>query len=242
MIAPCEFLEWDTNFFQRRIGRATVSELDNTLMQAILTWCDDNKIDCLYFLSHPEHAVTAQLLTAHQFDFVDIRMTLEKTNIQDQKPFTPDVKIRPHQESDIPRLKQIASQSYRASRFYFDTHFPNALCDQFYEVWIEKSCSGYADMVLVCEINNQPAGFVTCSIKDGQGQIGLVGVDATTRGKGVGYQTLMASLQWFHDNNCQTIEVVTQGRNVTAQRLYQRCGFVTKSVELWYHFWTKNGK
>jgi len=31
--------------------------------------------------------------------------------------------------------------------------------------------------------------------------------------------------------------VVTQGRNLAAQRLYQRNGFVTASLQLWYHRW-----
>ena len=35
------------------------------------------------------------------------------------------------------------------------------------------------------------------------------------------------------------IDVVTQGRNYSAQRLYQRCGFITQSTELWYHKWLK---
>jgi ribosomal protein S18 acetylase RimI-like enzyme len=33
------------------------------------------------------------------------------------------------------------------------------------------------------------------------------------------------------------VSVVTQGRNVAAQRLYQRAGFVTASTQLWYHRW-----
>ena len=33
------------------------------------------------------------------------------------------------------------------------------------------------------------------------------------------------------------MKVVTQGRNIAGQRLYQRCGFLTRSVELWYHKW-----
>lgn len=31
--------------------------------------------------------------------------------------------------------------------------------------------------------------------------------------------------------------VATQGRNVQAQRLYQRCGFFTRSLGLSYHRW-----
>jgi len=32
---------------------------------------------------------------------------------------------------------------------------------------------------------------------------------------------------------------VTQGSNIAAQRLYQRSGFLPKSVQLWYHFWPR---
>jgi ribosomal protein S18 acetylase RimI-like enzyme len=35
----------------------------------------------------------------------------------------------------------------------------------------------------------------------------------------------------------QRVSVVTQGRNVAAQKLYQSCGFTTCSVQLWYHWW-----
>ena len=33
------------------------------------------------------------------------------------------------------------------------------------------------------------------------------------------------------------VQVVTQGRNVRAQRVYQRCGFVSAQLQLWYHRW-----
>jgi ribosomal protein S18 acetylase RimI-like enzyme len=35
--------------------------------------------------------------------------------------------------------------------------------------------------------------------------------------------------------------VVTQGRNIASQRLYQKHGFVTQSIQLWYHRWTSAG-
>ncbi|MCU0481339.1 MAG: GNAT family N-acetyltransferase [Anaerolineae bacterium] len=240
MIDVCEFLEWDTRFFGYRIGRANIHQADQTQMEAILNWCDDHQIDCLYFLSHGDHPLTARLLAQNQFQLVDIRTTLSHDKLASWTRFTPELTIRPHQESDIPRLKKIASQSYRDSRFYFDTHFSEAICDQLYETWIEKSCYGYADMVQVCEIDGQPVGFVTCLVKESVGNIGLVGVDSAMRGKGIGYQVLMASLNWFANQPIQTIEVVTQGRNIGAQRLYQRCGFMTKSVHLWYHLWKKD--
>lgn len=234
-----EFLDWDTHFFGYRIGRSTTHELHQGDMDTLLQWCSDNQIDCLYFLSNGNHPITEQLLSVNRFNLVDIRMTLEKADVQNSHPITPQGIIRSHQELDIPHLKKIARQSYRDSRFYFDTHFSDELCDLFYETWIEKSCRGYADAVLVADIENQPSGFVTCSAKNHIGQIGLVGVDEAMRGKGIGYRLLMRAMQWFYEQDCHKIEVVTQGRNISAQRLYQRCGFMTKSVQLWYHLWLK---
>jgi RimJ/RimL family protein N-acetyltransferase len=47
-------------------------------------------------------------------------------------------------------------------------------------------------------------------------------------------------MSWFAGQDIKTVHVVTQGRNTRAQRLYQRCGFVTRSMELWYHRWFDN--
>jgi len=33
------------------------------------------------------------------------------------------------------------------------------------------------------------------------------------------------------------VSVVTQGHNLAAQRLYQRCGFLTHSIKFYYHKW-----
>jgi RimJ/RimL family protein N-acetyltransferase len=33
------------------------------------------------------------------------------------------------------------------------------------------------------------------------------------------------------------ITVVTQGRNVAALRLFERCGFLVESSEVWLHKW-----
>jgi len=45
------------------------------------------------------------------------------------------------------------------------------------------------------------------------------------------------SLELLRQEGITHAEVVTQGRNYGAQRMYQRCGFVTRTTELWYHKW-----
>ncbi len=43
--------------------------------------------------------------------------------------------------------------------------------------------------------------------------------------------------RWLSDLDFDRVNVVTQGKNIPAQRAYQRCGFITRSVELWFHKW-----
>jgi ribosomal protein S18 acetylase RimI-like enzyme len=108
-----------------------------------------------------------------------------------------------------------------------------------YETWIEKSLSGYAQAVLVMGEPGQPEGFVTChtNMLEAKGLIGLVGVSRSARGRGVGQALVLESLHWFAVQGMASAEVVTQGRNIPAQRLYQKCGFAIKEVKLWYHQW-----
>ncbi len=239
----CQFLPWDTDFFGRRIARATVHRLNPETAKSILEWCMTHAVECVYFLADSDHAETVRLAEDYGFRIVDIRVTLQcdtrdrLTRISND--LSQPVGVRHWRQSDIPALQAIARTSYGDSRFYFDPCFPISSCEALYETWIKRSCEGYADAVLVGEVNNQPVGYVSCHLINDtpRGQIGLVGVGSQVRGRGLGQTLIDHSLRWFAEHDVEVVEVVTQGRNIAAQRLYQRCGFLTHSVQLWYHKW-----
>jgi ribosomal protein S18 acetylase RimI-like enzyme len=91
--------------------------------------------------------------------------------------------------------------------------------------------------VLVALDTGKPVGYISCHLKGQIGQIGLLGVSANAQGKGYGSQLIEAAFCWFAEHGAGEVSVVTQGRNVGAQRVYQKYGFLTKSVHLWYHRW-----
>ena len=240
---PCQFLPWDTNFFGRRIAWAIEHRLSLETVEAILEWCETHAIDCIYFLADSDHAETVRLAEDYSFRLVDIRVTLQ-CNIGDRQArrsndLCQTVRVRHSRQSDIPALQAIARTSYGDSRFYFDPCFSIQSCEALYETWIKRSCEGYADVVLVAEVNDQPVGYVSCHLITNTpcGQIGLVGVGSQARGRIVGRTLIDHSLHWFAEHGVELVSVVTQGRNIAAQRLYQHCGFLTHSVQLWYHKW-----
>jgi dTDP-4-amino-4,6-dideoxy-D-galactose acyltransferase len=211
---------------------------------SLLSWCAAESIDCLYFLAAADDETTVRLAEDNQFRFVDIRLTFER-QLADIAPVSETEDSRDSQKpirlstpDDVPALRSIARASHLDSRFYFDAGFPAHLCDLLYETWIEKSCQGYADAVLVAEHLGRPVGYISCHLPDDEtGEIGLVGVDASAQGLGLGQRLVEAALDWFAAQGRRRVTVVTQGRNCKAQRLYQKCGFKTQSVRLWYHRW-----
>ena len=238
----CQYRDWDSEFFGDRIAQITVNRLTPKDMDTIMRWCAAQTIDCLYFFAETDDGETVSIAESNRFNLVDIRITLEKHLARNPVPeheFSNGI-IRLSTSGDISSLKAIASKSYQDSRFYYDPNFPNARCEALYETWIEKSCQGYADTVLVAELEGQPIGYVSCHLLDQvTGKIGLVGLSVDAQGKGFGKRLIHASLQWFAKQGTEQVTVVTQGRNVKAQRLYQKWGFLTQSVQLVYHRWFK---
>ncbi len=236
----CQFLDWDSDFFGRRVGRVTTNTRAPDTVQLILEWCRARHIDCLYFLGGADDVNTVRLAEDSGFRLVDIRMTLERQldGVRPAHGAGHEGTIRVCAPGDVPLLRSIASAAHRDSRFYSDSNFPRELCDALYATWIEESCRGYADTVLVVELDGQPVGYVSCHQHPGsRGQIGLIGVGAGSQGKGLGGVLVNASLDWFAGRQMRRVTVVTQGRNIKALRLYQRCGFLVQSVQLWYHKW-----
>jgi dTDP-4-amino-4,6-dideoxy-D-galactose acyltransferase len=236
----CDYLDWDSEFFGQRIARVAPTRLNAEMMRDVLRWCEENSIDCLYFLADAADKQSAVLAADNGFHFMDVRVTYERPLVGEKGWREKAAEVRLSVPEDVPILSSIARIGHRDSRFYFDPGFSESACDALYGTWIEKSCRGYADAVLVAEFEGRPAGYISLHLKDGnKGQIGLVGVSADARGHGLGKKLINESLRWFVERGVANVTVVTQGRNLAAQRIYQKSGFLLTSVEVWYHRWFK---
>jgi dTDP-4-amino-4,6-dideoxy-D-galactose acyltransferase len=211
------------------------------MVQSARVWCEANTIDCLYFLADAGDELTVPLAEQNGFNLVDVRVTLQ-LNLQ-KRPSAGvklPLEIRVASRSDRAALVAIARVSHRDTRFHYDRHFARERCDDLYATWIEQSCDGYADIVLVADRDGQAVGYVTGHLREqGVGQIGLFAVSSEYQGQGVGRALAEACLNWFDERGMKTGLVVTQGRNIAAQKLYQACGFRTDALNLWYHYWGK---
>lgn len=243
-LEPCKLLTWDSEFFGCRIGRVNRDRLEMADIPRIDEWCRINRVRCLYFLARSNDIVTIRTAECNRFNLVDVRLTF-RALVPEPRPATtvtlpPGINIRPAEAQDVPALQTLARNGHSGTRFFNDPEFLPDRVKDLYSTWIELDCRGRAQRVLVATSSlGLPVGYVSCVLNPdcSAAQIGLIGVDESVRGQGVGKSLVLASLEWFQNHSVTEAQVVTQGGNVAAQRLYQACGFKLNSLELWYHKW-----
>jgi len=238
----CTYLDWDSEFFGKRVARLNRSRLEGPTISETLAWCAAHRIDCLYFLADPDDGETRRNADKNSFLEVDMRLTLARTITPgDQLPvWSMDSRVRLARESDLPLLRQFARTLHHDSRFYFDQRFERSKCDLLYETWIEKSCRDLAQTVFVSEVDGQAVGYIACRSGGQEAHIGLLGVAETHARTGLGKALVKRFLSWSGQQGVQRVTVVTQARNTAAQNLYPSCGFLPAVLQRWYHRWFTN--
>ena len=229
-LPPAELLEWDSEFWGKRIGRVAGGALDAAAVDA---WADANGVSCVYYLAPGDDPDAARAAEDAGYRLVDVRVELAR----DATGADIDPRIREAREGDDGPLRAIASSSHGVTRFYADPNFPDDRCDELYDTWIRRSLEGWADGVLVAEADGAPSGYVTTHLDGTTGSIGLIAVDARARGTGLGVALADAAVAWCAGRGAERMTVVTQGRNVQALRTFQRAGFLVSTLDLWFHRW-----
>lgn len=233
------FLDWDTQFFGARIASlsAPASGLDDAALRAADGWCRAERVDCLYLRSDADDVTTLRAAGALGFRFVDVRITLDCELGKLPTPSAHEV-IRSARAEDLPALRAMAAYNHANTRFYADGRFARERCDELYATWIEKSVNGWAERVLVPDEGAGALGYLSIHLRpENTAEIGLVGLAREAQGRGLGQKLVESAIAWMRAKGCARSTVVTQGRNIAAQRLYQAAGFRTCAMELWHHRW-----
>lgn len=233
------FLDWDSSHFGIRIGRVLPIVGDGSHLEEALAWANTDSLDCMYLLLDSNDLVTIRLASRLGWRMVSTRVTLgAELSALVKSPTL----LRQADAGDLPYLKLLAMRSHTDSRFYSDGNFSASACDKLYASWIERSVLDpkFAGAVFVPEPEqSEPGGYITCAIKDGVGDIGLIAVDPKLRRKRLGTRLLAEAARWFSEQGAKRVSIVTQGCNMPALRMNERFGFSIESIQLWFHWWKK---
>lgn len=226
-----EILKWDSDFFGYKVARLSSSVASG----AALVTAYRTGVELLYWANQTERQVCSDF---YDFNLVDCKTIYYKT-IGNSLPQEASIKAF---EGSKPTaaLIALAIESGAFSRFNVDKKIGRDAFEALYQRWIEASVEKkIAKEVLVLEEAGRLAGFVTLGEKNGRADIGIIAVDADFRGKGIGKKLMQAAESWFVAAGYETMQVVTQGDNAAACRLYESCGFAVEEVSYFYHAWRK---
>jgi GNAT superfamily N-acetyltransferase len=234
LTAPCEYLPWDSAFFGTRIARV-LPPVDYPALDA---WCAAEQIQGVYLYQDADDVAGIVTAEDHGFRLMDVRVIYDgRTDVNRPPPDSPAI-IRPLRPEDVPALMDIAGRSHQQTRFYADPHFGFEKCAELYRIWLEKSCTGWAQHVIVAELDGSPCGYMTIHVDSPTlGRLALLAVDDRVRGQGVGSLIVHASLRWLADQRIPLATWPTSARNIGAQRLCTAWGFRLRSAGVWHHRW-----
>jgi dTDP-4-amino-4,6-dideoxy-D-galactose acyltransferase len=232
---PIERLEWDSDFFGFGVGRVTAARLAPRDAAGCARRARELGLRCLYFLADPGDPESWREAIGAGFDPIDIRVELDR-ELPLAGQTSPDRELAG--EGDLPALIHLARGAFAESRFFRDPRFPAGKAEELFSLWIRRGVSHSDGFTVLSRSSGEPSGFVSARMTSIEsGRIELVAIAPAHRGQGIGLRLLDACMGELARRGARRICVVTQGSNAAAQRLYERAGFRTRSVGIWFHGW-----
>lgn len=228
-------LAWDSNFFNKKIGRIDITD-NYTFLVENLEKAFQQEYDLIYVFGNKNTDIPSEILEKYNGKIVDRKITYSAKIDALQTKTT--IEIKEFKEKDGSQLYDLAYLSGTHSRFRLDEGLNIENFKHLYREWIDKSISRQiAEKVFVYEDNEKIKAMVTLSIKEKAANIGLIAVDETLQGKGVGMSLIDTCVQYCKIEGIVTLDVPTQLDNIQACMFYEKCGFIEKSIQNIYHFW-----
>jgi dTDP-4-amino-4,6-dideoxy-D-galactose acyltransferase len=250
-------LEWDSNHFGFPVGRIAGDTSDDELKAALIQ-SRNRAFRLIYWATAPDREAPPSLLSEFGGRLVDQKVTFARAlGANDSQPISGGLTIVPCGQSEVSdELTDLAIAAGEYSRFAVDPRIPRDRFEELYRSWIARSVDGeLAGTVLIARDDaaagaakttslpsSSPAaaplaGMITIKVTGSVGNIGLIAVAESHRGRGIGSRLIAAAHGWMIEHDACKSTVVTQAANVPACALYRRSGYTIEQAENYYHFW-----
>ncbi len=233
---PVRRLEFDTELFGHGVAILDAPSASASRLRTALDQLRASSVRLVYWPCAPTEENDAAANSVGGF-LVDRRTTFFRPLEPAVEPWPPGVETYEEDTANA-ELESLAIASAEQSRFRVDPSVPRDVGDTLYRRWIANSVAGrIADATFVVRDENSIVGMATVAEKNGRSDVGLIAVDARHRGRAHGTRLMDATHHWARQRGLSTAQVVTQGANTGARRLYENCGYEIEQVENYYHFW-----
>ena len=228
-------LDWDSSFFNRRVGRITLNSLD--ILDELLSSAYQQQYNLVYISS----ALPISESFINNYSIIDVG-----GHISYQKQISSGSSVALAHSEDIsrykvdaiePELLEIALVSGNLSRFNIDPLLPRRSFEALYKTWLENTLKDYPkSAVYLRYLDHNIAGLITSEISDSSTcNIGLLAVSPASRGRGIATSLIKYVEHTAIRANVHSIEVKTQLINTSARALYIKNAFIERDRSYLYH-------
>lgn len=223
-------IEWESNFFNLKIA-----EIDFSTSESYDIIDDEPNYD-LIILKHNKNGIDVKGYTKTyeevKVNFSKIITAKERTTSFDRILDTDIEPIKPE------KLYNLAYLSGSQSRFKLDTNFGLSYFKKLYKTWVNNSIDkSFGFKVFYINNEEKIIAFVTLNKKDNKGQIGLIAVDKTYQGQGLG-KLLINYVEYFcKKSSINELIIPTQRTNTSAIKFYEKLGYkIVDEIKI-EHLW-----
>jgi dTDP-4-amino-4,6-dideoxy-D-galactose acyltransferase len=225
-------LDWDSAFFDTHVYSAEIDRFDNLDEVQNLT-----KPCLLYLFLNSEDEWHKRDLEMKGALFCGTRALYHKKLTYDRSGIESEMMVREYFGATNEDLESLAYRAGMFSRFYIDSKLRPCF-KSFFREWVINSLNKtIADKIFVYEENGQFKAFASCAIKDDEGWLGLISVDESMQGSGIGSSLLGAVERFYLEMKVDNSFIVTQKENVQACSFYESMGYKIVNQVFTYHWW-----
>lgn len=232
-------LQWDSDFFGVSSARVNLNgAVEKMDQEKIIEFCKgydfvsiynyDNVKENNYWIGNRTNAFLVDLNIQFQKNVVD------KPNYQDGKSYVRNELTRNEQILDI------ASKSFKYSRFFNDPDLSQEKANNIYLHWTECAFGQDDKFFVIAERGEKVAGYILFSKNANSYVVELIAVDENYQGQKVGKSLISTMESFVKDQGMDVIRVGTQVNNILAAQFYYAAGFKYVSCSSVYHLWSKN--
>jgi dTDP-4-amino-4,6-dideoxy-D-galactose acyltransferase len=225
-------LEWDSDFFGLRIGRAEINSAEEARTLSDQSASVKESFDLVYVVA--PHNIGFLASNAKMVD-AKVVYALSDSFCSEENQ---DVMLWDRTKGVTDDLLYLALVSGKYSRFKLDDGFPQGSFERLYSCWIEQSVNHTLATDVFCYmIDGIPRGLVTLDNNNGIGNIGLVAIHEDFQHRGIGTAMMLHVIHYATMKQCVKLSVATQLVNEPACRLYEKSGFAVESITDVWHWW-----
>lgn len=220
-------LEWDSDFFKKRIGEILINEA-NPLISG-------NDFDLIYVKS-----VENDIVEIENFKqtFFETKVVFAKKIAEKEQPTDTNIISFSNTNTNEEILYNLAFESGKFSRFNLDENFSLKEFHDLYKKWIDNSINKqFSDDILVYKEGQNTIGFVSYKVHDGYATIGLIAINPNEQGKGIGKKLIIAVENQLKSIGISQLHIPTQLGNEVACGFYTKLGYKIIEKLIIKHYW-----